>query len=145
MVEFLSLKELNVNNYDEIWFIVRSAKNCIKLLDNKKVKQITELSPNYRLFKKYLELKNAGKWNHDTFLNVYVPDFLNQIRYDDNFKKRIIELKQNPNRNYGLVCFCSEERKCHRSIVAAICYMNDITVKTKHDINEYIKDYWHKK
>ena len=61
MVEFLSLKELNVNNYDEVWLIVRSAKNCIKLLDNKKVKQITELSPNYHLFKKYLELKNAGK------------------------------------------------------------------------------------
>ena len=145
MVEFLSLKELDINKYDEVWLIVRSAKNCIKLLDNKKVKQITELSPNYDLFKKYLDLKHAGKWNHDAFLNIYVPDFINQIRYDDDFKKRIIELKQNPNKNYGLVCFCSDECQCHRSIVAAICHMNDIKVKTKYDINAYVKEYWHKK
>ena len=142
MIEFLSLKELDVNKYDEVWLIVRSAKNCSKLLENAKVKQITELSPDFNLFKKYLDLKNAGKWNHQAFIDIYVPEFLKQIQQDTKFADRLLELKANQNKKYALVCFCYDERECHRSIVAALCYINGIVVNTKYDINDYIKSYW---
>ena len=38
MIDFLSLRELDINKYDEVWLIVRSAKNCSKLLENENVK-----------------------------------------------------------------------------------------------------------
>lgn len=142
MIEFLNLKELNVNKYDEVWLIVRSAKNCSKLLENANVKQITELSPGFNLFKKYLDLKNAGKWNHQAFIDIYVPEFLKQIQQDTKFADRLLELKANPDKRYALVCFCSDERECHRSIVAALCHINNIAVNTKYNINQYIKEYW---
>lgn len=55
MVDVLSLHELDVTKYDEVWLIVRSAKNCSKLLENPKVKQVAELSPSYALFQSYLK------------------------------------------------------------------------------------------
>lgn len=64
MIDFLSLRELDVNKYDDVWLIVRSAKNCSKLLENANVKQVAELSPIFGLFKKYLDLRNKSLWNH---------------------------------------------------------------------------------
>lgn len=142
MIDILSLKELDVSKYDEVWLIVRSAKNCYKLLANKNVKQVAELSPSFNLFKKYLDLKNKGLWNYQAFLDIYVPEFLREAKLEPKFAYRLLELKAHQDKKYALVCFCGDERECHRSIVAALCYINGISVNTKYDINNYIKSYW---
>lgn len=142
MIDILGLRELDVNKYDEVWLIVRSAKNCMKLLENKNVKQVAELSPSFELFKKYLDLKNKGLWNHQAFLDIYVPEFLREAKLEPKFTDRLLELKAHQNKKYALVCFCYDERECHRSIVAALCHINHIAVNTKYDINNYIKSYW---
>lgn len=142
MIDFLSLRELDINKYDAVWLIVRSAKNCSKLLENANVKQVAELSPSFGLFKKYLDLRNKSLWNHQTFLDVYVPEFLREAKLEPKFADRLLELKANPDKKYALVCFCSDERECHRSIVAALCHINNIAVNTKYNINQYIKEYW---
>lgn len=142
MVDILSLYELDINKYDEVWLIVRSAKNCLKLIENKKVRQVAELSPSFQLFQSYLDLKNKGLWNTQAFLDSYVPAFLREAKVEPKFAKRLIELKANPNKKYALVCFCKDERQCHRSIVAALCYINGIAVKTKYDVHQYVQLYW---
>lgn len=142
MIDILGLRELDVNKYDEVWLIIRSAKNCSKLLENAKVKQVAELSPSFNLFKRYLDLKNKGLWNHQAFLDIYVPEFLREAKLEPKFADRLLELKTHQDKKYALVCFCNDERECHRSIVAALCHINHIAVNTKYDINEYIKLYW---
>ena len=142
MIDILGLRELDVNKYDEVWLIVRSAKNCMKLLENKNVKQVAELNPSFELFKKYLDLKNKGLWNHQAFLDIYVPEFLREAKLEPKFTDRLLELKAHQNKKYALVYFCYDERECHRSIVAALCHINHIAVNTKYDINNYIKSYW---
>lgn len=142
MIDVLGLRELDVNKYDEVWLIVRSAKNCSKLLENKKVKQVAELSPSFNLFKRYLDLKNKGLWNYQSFLDIYVPEFLREAKLEPKFADRLLELKMHQDKRYALVCFCVDERECHRSIVAALCHINNIVVNTKYDIHDYIKLYW---
>lgn len=142
MIDVLSLRELNVSKYDEVWLIVRSAKNCSKLLENKNVKQVAELSPSFKLFQKYLSLRNKGLWNYQAFLDIYVPEFLREAKLEPKFADRLLELKSHPDKKYALVCFCNDERECHRSIVAALCHINNIAVNTKYDVNTYVKAYW---
>ena len=103
---------------------------------------MAELSPSFNLFKKYLDLKNKGLWNYQAFLDIYVPEFLREAKLEPKFADRLLELKAHQDKKYALVCFCGDERECHRSIVAALCYINGISVNTKYDINDYIKSYW---
>lgn len=54
MIAVTNIRNINYASYDEVWAIVRSIKNPGRL------KQVTELSPSWNLFKKCLALRESG-------------------------------------------------------------------------------------
>lgn len=133
MITVANIRNINYADYDEVWAIVRSLKNPGKMM------QVPELSPSWSLFKKYLSLRDAGKWNKAAFRDVYVPAFLQEMRNADARKKltEIIELDRQGKR-ICLACFCPDETLCHRSIVAGILQYAGITIHgVKNDYAQY--------
>lgn len=129
-------KTLDYSKYDEIYAIVRSWKNT-----NPHITQMAELSPQPGLFRTYHHLADTNQWNQTAFDEIYVPQFLydlhhspksiaalNQLYLDDKAGKRIC-----------LLCFCTNETMCHRSIIAGLlqgvgC---DVRLETNADYRHY--------
>ena len=97
------------------------------------MKHVPELSLSWGLFKTYLNLRDAGKWNLDSFKSIYVPTFLNEMQIPAVRRKleELIELDRNGKR-ICLACFCPNEMTCHRSIVAGILQYKGIHVQGVH-------------
>lgn len=104
-------------DYDEVWAIVRSLKSKSDAL-----KQVTELSPSTDLFFRYRNLVKDGQWNKDSFDKIYVPQFISEIRSSSIAVDTLGYLYQQDKmgKNICLVCFCTEEELCHRSIIAGL-------------------------
>ena len=116
MINICSIRDLKNYANCEQYAIVRSLKNPIK-----GVSQMPELSPDWNLFKFYLNEKNQGTWNVETFQNEYVPRFINQIKKDAQARKTLERLiKESHTKDIALACFCSNIDMCHRKIIAAI-------------------------
>ena len=121
MITLGSFKDIDPQEYDEIWLIVRSLKDRSILTRYNNVRHVPELSPSSELFAKYLEWKRSGAWDQFRFENGYVPtflvemchpiprDYLNELYLKDKAGKKIL-----------LVCFCPDEYMCHRSIVGGL-------------------------
>ena len=123
MITVTNIRNINSANYDEVWAIVRSLKNPGRM------KHVPELSPSWNLFKKYLALRNAGKWNMESFSNIYMPVFLKEMQYSATRRKlaELIDLDKQGKR-ICLTCFCTDETLCHRSIIAGILQNKGIQV-----------------
>ncbi len=79
---------LNTQGYDEVWAIVRSIKS---LKDkNPQMKHVPALSPSYALFNKKKQLLNEGNWNPQTFEQIYVSQFLYEIKQNSNETARLL-------------------------------------------------------
>ena len=135
-----NLRKLNSSEFDEIWAIVRSLKSPIT-----GVKQVSELSPSTDLFYRYLNLKKTGQWSAESFKNIYVPQFIYEMRRNDNARNKLNELflADRAGKNICLLCFCTDETLCHRSIVAGFlqgCGCNVITDAGK-DYSRYYQLY----
>lgn len=115
MITITNIRNVDYVAYDEVWAIVRSLKHPGKM------RHALELSPSWRLFKQYLQLRNAGTWNSEAFQNFYVPSFLQEMQ-TVAVKKKLNELVwlDRQGKRIALVCFCSDEAICHRSIIAGI-------------------------
>ena len=115
VITITSIRNVNPNDYDEIWAIVRSFKNKPYY-----IRQVPELSPSWDLFKKYLSLRDAGRWNHESFEQIYRPSFVAQITSDIKAQSALDELveKHNSGKKIALVCFCKDVTLCHRSIIS---------------------------
>lgn len=114
-------RNLNYDDYDQIWGVVRSPKNLSslqKFTKNPRFEHVPELSPSWDLFKKYLQLKRNGDWNQEAFFNIYLPLFLNEMR-NPTAKRKLAELIKLDKEGYNicLFCFCQDEKMCHRSIL----------------------------
>ena len=118
MITVTNIHNINYADYDEVWAIVRSLKNPGKM------KHVQELSPSWKLFKAYLNLRDVGNWNMESFRNIYVPVFLKEMQNPSAQRKleELIELDRHGKR------FCPDEALCHRSIVAGILQNNGIRV-----------------
>ncbi len=116
MITIKAISNIQYENYDEIWAIVRSLKH-----PNPHLKQVTELSPSWDLFKTFQELKQAGDWNQKTFQEIYVPRFLTQMKGTEA-RNRLnqLYLRDKAGESLALVCFCPDETLCHRSIIAGL-------------------------
>lgn len=137
MITISDIRNVNYAAYDEVWAIVRSLKNPGKM------KHVPELSPSWDLFKKYMRLRDSGKWNADTFRNSYVPIFLKEVTCIEARKKlsKLVELDRQGKR-ICLICFCRDETLCHRSIIAGILQYAGIQVQgVKRDYSKYGKIY----
>lgn len=117
MIKTMNIHNVNYADFDEVWAIVRSLKH-----PSPKMKQVTSLSPDWNLFKTYLNLKESGKWNADSFHSIYQPQFMDQIAHDANSQRALETLKtlDAHGKNIALVCFCPDKNLCHRSLVAQI-------------------------
>ena len=103
-------------NIDEVWMIVRSLK-ATPQCDAPIIVHVPQLSPSQELFHKYLSIKNAGNWNRETFQKEYVPVFLEEMKSKEAVSKMNLLLEKGKHKNILLLCYCSEEDMCHRSIV----------------------------
>ena len=119
MIEINNFNNICIDGYDEVWAIVRSYKNYNP---NSEILWIPELSPSKNLFSKYLKLKDTNKWNTESFNNIYVPQFLKEMKTNIVARNKLNELsrKDKQNKNICLICFCLDETLCHRSIIAGL-------------------------
>ncbi len=116
MIRITNIRNAN-KSYDENWAIVLSLKSTSGLLT-----QIKDLAPSSALFTTFQNLKNNADWNESTFNNIYVPQFITDLKGNDNARRALDYLwnQDKQNKKICLVCFCSDERLCHRSIIAGI-------------------------
>ena len=119
-----------VKNCDEVWAIVRSLKT-----KPYGVKQVPELSPSWELFKTYLSLRDNGNWNDKSFMEIYVPQFLREMKNPAAQAKLEELIEKGKNGKMAILCFCDNEATCHRSIVAAILQKEGVRVFTQRSEN----------
>lgn len=118
MISIGSFKDIN-NSYDEIWIIVRSLKNGIPQIGN--CYHVPQLSPLWDLFRDYCDWSKKGIWNEKCFMERYVPRFLKQMHSTEaKYWLNLLYNKSKEGKNILLVCFCSNEKLCHRSIVCGL-------------------------
>lgn len=137
MITITNMRNINYASYDEVWAIVRSLKNPGRM------KQVAELSPSWHLFKQYLGLRNAGKWNASAFQEIYVPTFLKEMQAESAHKKlaELINLDKQ-GKHICLACFCPDEALCHRIIIAGILQHAGIQVRgVQGDYSQYGREY----
>lgn len=135
MITVTNIRNINYAAYDQVWAIVRSLKNP------RNMKHVPELSPSWSLFKRYLGLRNAGRWNVESFQNIYVPVFLQEMQ-NTAARNKIAELinLDRKGKHICLACFCPDETLCHRSIVAGILQYAGVTIHgVKDDYSQYGK------
>lgn len=135
MVTIQQMSKVNYAEYDEVWAIVRSLKYA-----NPNIRHVPELSPSWALFKRYLSLRDSGNWNEDTFRTIYVPQFLNEMR--GKIQQKLLNELFNTKKHICLVCFCSEEELCHRSIIGGMLQGAGLAVKGLGADYSYYYDWW---
>lgn len=135
MVTITVMSNVDHSKYDEVWAIVRSLKYA-----NQKIRHVPELSPSWALFKKYLSLREAGKWNDETFHNIYVPWFLKEMR--GKKQQNLLNELFNTKKHICLVCFCPEEELCHRSIIGGMLQGAGLMVNGLSKDYGYYFDWW---
>ena len=139
MIYIKSIRNVKYDEHDEIWAIVRSMKN-----PNSHITQVAALSPTLNLFFKYRELAAKNAWNKDAFKNIYVPQFLQDLKANQQETYAMLNKLWDLDRqgkNICLVCFCPNETMCHRSIIAGLLQgvgCNVIT-ETGDDYTHYYK------
>lgn len=136
MIIIKNIRDAKSEPCDEIWAIVRSMKS-----KSAGIEQVQDLSPTWDLFKKYRALKEQGDWNEQTFQEIYVPQFLRELKANRNAINLLNKLYSADKRGETicLVCFCPNEAMCHRSIIAGLlqgvgC---DVRTETGADYSKY--------
>lgn len=123
MITFTNIRNAKPTEYEEIWAVVRSLKNQGQMI------HVPALSPSWNLFKTYINLRNGGKWNADTFQTIYVPTFLREMK-TPNAQAALNELiTAGHTKNIAAVCFCTDQTLCHTSILAGILQYKGIEIK----------------
>ena len=138
MITVTNIRNVDHTAYDEVWAIVRSLKNPGNL------KHVPGLSPSWELFRRYLDLRNTGRWNTEAFQGIYVPTFLKEMQ-TATARKKLNELVwlDRQGRRIALACFCSDEATCHRSIVAGILQHAGVRIQgVKRDYSPYGRLYF---
>lgn len=113
MITILPMAKVDYTKYDEVWAIVRSFKH-----PNPHMRHVPELSPPWDLFKRYLGWKEKGQWTKDTFIAMYVPQFLKEMH--GKKPKSLLNRLATTDKHICLACFCPDEAMCHRSIIGGM-------------------------
>ena len=122
MIYLGNVFEIDITEYDEVWVICRSVREIDDLIRNHdNVFHVPELSPSQELFSWYRNQVHKDQWGIEAFRNYYVPVFLQMLREDSEgygmLRKLVVESIY---KDIALVCFCSDEKLCHRSIVGGV-------------------------
>lgn len=137
MIRITSIRNIKDDTYDEVWAIVRSMKT-----PSNTIKQVTALAPSEKLFYQYLTLKKNNEWNKHTFATVYVPQFMKEMfnKESGNMLNYLYRQDQE-GKKICLVCFCPNEKLCHRSIIAGLLQGAGCSVITDNPKTDY-SDYY---
>ena len=137
MIFLDNVYRVNADEFDDVWAIVRSPGNKIK-----NFKWVPELSPSSNLFGKFRELKDKKLWNRNSFNDIYVPQFVNEMKAE-SARTKLNELytKSKAGKKICLVCFCYDEYMCHRSIVAGLLQGVGCDVRVNNDYSKYYDMY----
>lgn len=114
MITIGNLYEDGIDNSLKRYAIVRTIKGNQELYDE----QESLLSPSISLLNLVNNLRKNGNWNKETFNRYYVPNFLYEMKARDKRKRLTAIYKEGINSDIILLCHCSEEELCHRSIIA---------------------------
>lgn len=146
MITLKSINEVKYNEFDEIWLIVRSAGKSQSMLKQPNVKHVPALSPSKNLFFRYLQWQKDKFWGKQCFETKYAPQFIAEAKQSPDFVSAMTTLKNldSMGKSIALVCFCKDETLCHRSIVGALCAINDMTMADPIKANEYVQKYFPK-
>ena len=110
----IAIGNLNTDRsqFDEVWGIVRSSRQLPK-----DVFHAPLLSPSNELFQQYLHWRAEGEWTQEKFDKEYTPIFKQELQNPkvQTLLKNLI--KKAETKNILLVCFCKDERMCHRKLV----------------------------
>lgn len=100
---------------DEIWYIVRSLKP-MKSINGVVSKHISLLSPSTELFYQKEQFRKKCQWSKNVFDIYFKPKFIEEIKANNEAVSLIKHLATTEKRIL-LVCYCSREDMCHRSII----------------------------
>lgn len=139
MIAIHNIRDVKQGQFDEVWAIVRYYKG-----KSDWIKQIIDLAPSHYLWSKYQSLKLGKNWNIESFNSIYLPIFLKEMK-TESAKKRLNELYKadKDGKCIALVCFCTDEALCHRSIIAGLLQGVGCNVytPTNSDYSEYYNQY----
>lgn len=152
IASFNDLKNCSFGFIDEVWVIVRSLKGGLPTFWNDDgtvrtdidVYHIPQLSPSTELFHAYLNWKQQGIWSEQTFQEKYVPQFLNEMHGEEQKKFLNILYKKGQEKNILLLCYCTDEALCHRSIVLGLiqgAYNGKVMGYNDPDYSHYYNEY----
>ena len=141
MITIKNIRNINYDDYDEVWAIVQSMKN-----PSPRIKQVKELAPTKSLFFAYRNMVKENTWNKQSFDTIYVPQFIHDIISNKAKTYPILNQLYQMDKNgkkICLVCFCNEENKCHRSIIAGLLQGTGCQVETesKTDYSKYYRQW----
>lgn len=136
MIRITSINNAKFEDYDEVWAIVRNPKN----LDDRYVK-VPELSPSSSLYHWYWKVHTHGKFDEETFNKIYVPRFINEMTEEGKQRLKQIRALDAEGKKIALICFCPDEKICHRSIIAGILQGLKVNVilDTDNDYSNYFQ------
>ena len=114
MIAVVNLKRVDVNAYDEVWAIVRSARYVRSGIEHR-----PELSPSWELFGWYRQMVKDGRWCKALFDAEYAPRFKTEMK-SQSARDALNELwlKERRGKKIAIGCFCDEYDMCHRSLIA---------------------------
>ena len=131
------ITEIQSDDYDEIWWIVRSPQDALK-----KEKLVQSLAPSAELFRIYRNAFHGGEFGEEFFQNIYVPHFLKDLSQNEEALDDLRKLRrESTEKNIVLCCYCEDESLCHRSIIAGILLGMGAEIETKKDYLKYYDVY----
>ena len=144
MITIDRIANVQRDQFDEVWAIVRFFKG-----NSEWIKQVPELSPSHQLWAKFHKLRISGNWNTLSFNEIYLPAFLDEMQ-GKSAREKLNELYSldREGKNIALVCFCTDESLCHRSIIAGLLHGAgcNVNVPSGKDYSSYYTEYLkHKK
>lgn len=138
MITVTNIRNIDHAVYDEVWAIVRSLKHPRMMKST-----FQSCPPPGICLDNICQLRNTGRWKTEALQGIYVPTFLKEM-LTATARKMLNELVwQDRHGGYiALVCFCSYEATCHRSIVAGILQHVEIQIQgVKGDYSQYGRHY----
>lgn len=135
MIKTGCISQINSDDYNEVWWIVRSPQR-----EPENEKHVPELSPSEGLFKEYRRVFHARKFDEEYFQTIYVPRYLQELAVNKQAIHMLNFLHdESLRKNIVLGCFCECERLCHRSIVAGILLGMGAEIETEVKYLKYYK------
>ena len=106
MLKFAQISKVKPGQFDQVIAPVRSLRSPHLWME-----QVPVLAPSPDLFHKYLDLRKEGYWNRESFREIYVPQFLRELKANPKAAQWLnrLYLMDKRGKNIALTCYCTDE------------------------------------